>query len=423
MTLALGIDIGTSGVRTAVLEEDGTLLSSARAAHVARGADQIDARHWWEAVSSCITSQVSAVEALGRSGADISRIAIDGTSGSMVLTDAALAPVGPALMYNSKGFHDEAAKISAVCPSRDHIALGSNSGLARALRLRGEAQATPAHLLHQADYIAAKLLGRGGQSDHNSALKTGFDPEAEDWPTWILDLVGAELLPRVDPVGTNWGAIDAGVAAALGLSPRAEVCAGTTDSIAAFLAAAPLSCGAAVTSIGSTLAIKVLSDKRIDLPAMGLYSHRVGAYWLVGGASNTGGAVLASFFSPDELASLSDAIDPSVASDLDYYPLLEDGERFPVNDPELAPRLTPRPVSDAAFLKGLFEGIASIEAQSYALIEAKGGPKLQAIYTAGGASSNETFTAIRERILGRPLQVAAQTEASIGTARLAQGLI
>lgn len=37
---------------------------------------------------------------------------------------------------------------------------------------------------------------------------------------------------------------------------------------------------------------------------------------------------------------------------LDYYPLLRPGERFPVNDPGLPPRLTPRPEDDAVFLQG-----------------------------------------------------------------------
>lgn len=37
---------------------------------------------------------------------------------------------------------------------------------------------------------------------------------------------------------------------------------------------------------------------------------------------------------------------------LDYYPLTKPGERFPVNDPAMQPRLTPRPEDDARFLQG-----------------------------------------------------------------------
>lgn len=66
------------------------------------------------------------------------------------------------------------------------------------------------------------------------------------------------------------------------------MCAGTTDSIAAFLAAGVDAPGQAVTSLGSTLAIKLLSETRVDDARYGVYSHRLGDSWLVGGASNTG---------------------------------------------------------------------------------------------------------------------------------------
>jgi hypothetical protein len=77
-----------------------------------------------------------------------------------------------------------------------------------------------------------------------------------------------------------------------------------------------------------------------------------GDSWLVGGASNSGGAVLRQLFSDQQLTDLSAGIDPSVASPLDYYPLPAPGERFPVNDPQLQPRLEPRPADDALFLHG-----------------------------------------------------------------------
>lgn len=74
--------------------------------------------------------------------------------------------------------------------------------------------------------------------------------------------------------------------------------------------------------------------------------------WLVGGASNTGGAVLRELFTDSELQRLTDQIDPSQPSGFDYYPLTAPGERFPVYDPDLQPRMTPRPADDALFLQG-----------------------------------------------------------------------
>ncbi|MFK7838399.1 MAG: FGGY-family carbohydrate kinase [Sulfitobacter sp.] len=419
--LALGIDIGTSGVRTAVVAPDGSVVSQARASHEAQDPENIDAMAWWRAVEKCLYAQWDGLRDLGYAPSDISRIGVDGTSGSMVLADAALVPVTRALMYNSAGFDAEAKLIDTLAPSV-HITKGSNSALARAMHLHAEdTQGKARHLLHQADFIAAKLLGRGGVSDHNNALKTGFDPETEDWPDWI-EATGLPraILPQVVPAGAAIGQISAARAAQHRLSPTTQIHAGTTDSIAAFLAAAPMELGAAVTSLGTTLAVKILSDTRIDDPAIGLYSHRLGAFWLTGGASNTGGGVLASLFSSVDLVRLSALIDPSTQSPLEYYPLIKPGERFPVNDPTYAPCMTPRPTEDAAFLHGLLESIARIEAQCYAAIAERGGAMPTMLFTAGGGAHNPTWSKIRERVLGLSLSEAGSSEASVGTARLIQ---
>lgn len=131
-----------------------------------------------------------------------------------------------------------------------------------------------------------------------------------------------------------------------------QVCAGTTDSIAAFLASGAKDVGEAVTSLGSSLAIKMISVNRVDAVEYGIYSHRLGDQWLVGGASNTGGAVLKQFFSDEQLRELSNQIIIETSTDLNYYPLTKPGERFPINDPNFQPRLDPRPADDAVFLQG-----------------------------------------------------------------------
>lgn len=90
--------------------------------------------------------------------------------------------------------------------------------------------------------------------------------------------------------------------------------------------------------MGSTLAVKLLSSCRVEDARFGVYSHRLDDLWLVGGASNTGGAVLRQIFTDQELEQLSSKIDPSTPSPLDFYPLPATGERFPVADPSMAPR-------------------------------------------------------------------------------------
>lgn len=85
--------------------------------------------------------------------------------------------------------------------------------------------------------------------------------------------------------------------------------------------------------------------------------------WLVGGASNTGGESLKQFFTASELADLSNQIDPSVVSPLEYYPLPKGsvGERFPVSDPEKQPVVAPRPEADSEFLHGAMTILIAFE--------------------------------------------------------------
>jgi sugar (pentulose or hexulose) kinase len=256
-------------------------------------------------------------------------------------------------------------------------------------------------------------------TDYHNALKMGLDLDALKWPEWVEYLADVDYLPVPIAPGARLATVSRPRARYLGINPGCMVHAGTTDSIAAFLAAGVAQSGDAVTSLGSTLVLKLLSDTRVESTEHGVYSHWFGDRWLAGGASNAGGAVLRQFFDDRQLAALSEKIDPAVASPLDYVPLPKPGERFPVNDPQLAPRLTPRPADDAEFLHGLLESLARIEARGYALLAERGAP-LRRVETAGGGAHNPAWTRIRERLLGVPVTRAVHTEAAYGAALLAR---
>ncbi len=355
--LYLGIDLGTSGVRCAVVDATGQERAQAQIRYAAPAQSEADAEDWWRAAEACLDQQMQTLREAGLAPSSIRALAIDGTSGSMVLVDEAVRPVTPGLMYSSSGF-DAEAEVIARHAEPGSITRGSNSALARMLRLQShDAQHRARHLCHQADFIAARIMGYAGHSDDNNTLKTGFDPETLLWPAWLEKTgVRTDLLPEVHRVGATIGHPSPAMCSRFGFAPDLAIRAGTTDSIAAFLASGAGEIGEAVTSLGTTLAIKLMSTRRIDDQSRGLYSHRLGNHWLVGGASNTGGGVLLDFFTAEQIATLSEEIAADVPSGLDYYPLSRPGERFPVNDPDFRPRLTPRPASDAAFLHGLLEG-------------------------------------------------------------------
>ncbi len=236
----------------------------------------------------------------------------------------------------------------------------------------------------------------------------------------MAELGVLSFLPEVWEPGKAIAPVQPSIANQFGLPSTCLVCTGTTDSIAAFLASGATFPGEAVTSLGSTLVLKLLSKTFVENGHYGIYSHRLGDLWLVGGASNTGGAVLQQFFTPAELDELSAQISPEIESPFDYYPLTKPGERFPINDAQLAPRLEPRPGDRIEFLHGLLESMARIEAKGYRLLQELGASPLLHVYTAGGGAKNRAWTAIRSRQLGIPVSPSNHTEAAYGTALLAQ---
>jgi len=409
----LGLDVGTSGVRCVALDESGDTVAIAKCRFAEFGVDPRAPAAW------AILTDEALASTLGQIDRDAVRgIAIDGTSGTLLAVDGAGTPVAPPMMYD--GLVADRAVLDRVAASAptDSAARGATSGLAKALVL----QHAPGvrHLMHQADWVAGQLSGRWDVSDENNALKTGYDPIARRWGEWIPETgLRTALLPSVLPAGTPVAPISPQAAARLGLGPKVQVVAGTTDGCASFLATGAGEIGDAVTALGSSLTLKILSDRPIFSPDHGIYSHRIAGGWLVGGASNTGGRVLASFFDVDSLAALSHRIDPTRPARLDYYPLLAHGERFPIADPSLQPRLSPRPADDAEFLHEMLAGIAAIEARGYASLTALGAPALRSVRSVGGGALNPCWTQMRERLLDAPFLPVRSTEAAAGAARLA----
>jgi sugar (pentulose or hexulose) kinase len=415
--LALGIDVGTSGVRVAAIDQAGLVVGSAASAMPAPLRDGFritqDPAVWGRALDEAMARLAAAVD-LARIGA----LAVDGTSGTLVAIDESGRPVAAGSLYNDRADDATVATVGRVASVRAAVH-GATSPLARAARLQREAGV--ARIIHQADWIAGQFSGRFDISDESNTLKTGYDPIARAWPDWIAAAgVEPDRLPAVVPAGTAVGEVTAEAVRRFGVPAGAVVVAGATDGCAAFLATGASKPGEAVTSLGSTLVLKLASEQPLFAPEYGLYSHRIGDMWLAGGASNTGGAVLAQFFTPEAIRDISRRIDPGVATGLDYYPLVAPGERFPINDPALAPRMTPRPADDAVFLQALLEGIANIETLGYRRLAELGGPKLTSVATVGGGAANEAWGRIRATALGVRLRMPESDEAAVGVARLAQ---
>lgn len=418
-SLYAGIDFGTSGCRVVIIDDCGYVrarsTASLPAAHRMGACVEQDPNDWWTALEEALHTALQQVPVV-----HIRALAVNGTSATLLVTDANSRPLSPALMYNDSRAHSFASKIANTAPPESG-AHGATSSLAKLLWLQQHLPDTR-YALHQADWIAGQLCSRHAHtSDENNALKLGYDPLTRSWPDWLSRLgVREEILPRVLVPGQPIATIAPQWVRAWGLAPETLVVAGTTDSVAAFIAAGAHAPGEAVTSLGSTLVLKLLSKQPVFAADYGVYSHRLGDQWLAGGASNSGGAVLLKFFSQPTLAQMTPWLRPDRPTALNYYPLVVPGERFPVNDPALQPRLEPRPSDDVVFFQGMLEGMAAIEQQGYRRLSKLGAPSPTSVRSVGGGASNQAWTSIRARVLAIPVFSRTGAEPAYGTALLAR---
>lgn len=414
----VGIDLGTSGCRFIAINAAHKIISEQQCVFDNRALSELNPSvTLWPAIRQLLQTCCDALR-----GYHIEAIAVDATSGSVMFCDTDGYALTPLFMYHDTQASEASALIAKLGPPHS-AAQGVASGLAKCRYLQQRfILSENARLVHQADWLAIQLGAPVGITDYNNALKSGYNPKSLQWEDWLSKVVSVHCLPTVVAPGTPIGTLSAALMQDLQLtqSPAPVLKAGTTDSLAAVIASGISQVGDAVTSLGSTLVLKLLADQPVCDAQRGIYSHRLGQCWLTSGASNSGGAVLRQYFSAEQIAELSEQIDLTLTPP-HYYPLTAIGERFPVANPQKKPVLVPRPDSDTLFLQGLLTGIADIETAGYNCLQALSGTTLNTITTVGGGAGNAAWTNIRQNKLKVPFLNAMQTQAAYGSALLAKG--
>ena len=423
--LFAGIDLGTSGCRLIIIDTDKNIHSSESLSY--SKPDEQTPKLWWDSVSELLKNLSPEIKL------NLKSIAVDGTSGTVLLVDNKGKPITEALMYNDLRATEEAEAIKQNLSS-DNGGQGASGSLARVLwllnhNLRNVEKRgwwdNKIHISHQADYILGKLSNNFTLSDENNCLKLGYDVVNQCWPNELEKLgIPRTLFPKVYPAGTAVATISQQLSKNLGLPKNLQLVTGTTDSIAAFIATGADKIGDAVTSLGSTLVLKLISNNPIFSSKHGIYSHRLKDKWLVGGASNSGAKVLQHYFSQKQIDEMTMQLSADKPTNFNYYPLVQKGERFPVADSNKPAMLSPRPESDQKFFQGILEGIANIESQGYQKLIKLGAPDVTSVRSVGGGSKNTAWTQIRRNSLRKndvkiDMITPKQTEAAYGSALLA----
>ena len=174
--LVCGIDVGTSAVRVLLCSLTGEVRGAGSSALAPVRTDGVrreqDAEDWWRGVCAAARQALGGVRAEA-----IAAVSVDATSGTIVAVDGDLKPLGPGIMYNdgrAAGYGERINAVAGEFCGRHGYRFKDDFSLAKLLWLQEHDAAFPrAHrILHQSDFIVARLAGEVTATDWSNALKS-----------------------------------------------------------------------------------------------------------------------------------------------------------------------------------------------------------------------------------------------------------
>ncbi len=388
----IGIDIATESTRALLVDENANVIGTANAklAPVIRGADGSvtqDPKSWVVAVASLL-KEIQVLAAAAQ--VEPISLVISATSGTFTLVNGEGHAVIPAAMYNDGR---------------------ASNPLDRAIFIRSaEKLDGKLHLVHTPEFVIASLLNLKPQeiaADWSHALKTGVDLHTQNWKPEILAQASAEKisLPKVVAPGAKLGAIG-----------NLNIYSGMTDGCTAQISAGGADLGSAVTTLGTTMVIKLVSNKDVSGP--GFYSHLLPkTNWLVGGASNLGGISFKEY--ARDIKNWDKKAEVHGPASFETYPLTSKGERFPIANKDLVKISSGNPTNEIDNYRAILEGIAFAEKLSYEILAKTGAPLTGELRTAGGGAKSPTWCKIRATALNRPVIAQKGSGSDLGAALIA----
>ena len=409
--LFVGLDLGTGGVRALVVDGTGHILGRASAPIASfRSGSRHEQRpdQWWNATSGVLRR---ALDYAGADGNQLEGIAVDGTSGTLVLVDRTGQSVGNSIMYDDARARKEALELQEAGLER----AAPSWALPKAYWIRHHeaARFERSRYLHsQASWVAGQLTGSHATIDYSNALKLGVDLLTNAWPSTLPDAI-CNRLPQVVEPATVIGSVTREASRSCGLPRGLPVIAGATDGTASFLASGANRLGECNTTLGTTLVFKVVADHPGTDPMV--YAHKLpGGRFLPGAASNTGGA----WVTAADPGAWDRAAKPFIESIPAAYPLTGTGERFPFTHPQAHGHWPASLTPEARHASGLV-GTACVERMSYEVLERATGERIDHVYSTGSGSSSDIWMQIRADLCQRTLHRPLCTDTAMGAAVLA----
>ena len=266
-----GLDIGTTGCKCTVFDEEGRYLDKAYRDYPVKrqiSGHEID-------MSAVRDSVIRVISEMAGKYPDIAGIGVTSFGETFVLTDEAGEPLDYAMLYTdprgsrecrelvSRFGEKEIAHITGVRPHEMY----SISKLMWIKEHKPEIYGAAKHIFLVEDFIVFALCG-AAQIDYSLATRTmAFDIKKLDWSQEIFEAAGIEssLFSKPVPTGTVAGSISRQIAERTGLHGDTLIVSVSHDQVAAGIGAGVFSSEVAVDGAGTVECMMPIFDELPDI--------------------------------------------------------------------------------------------------------------------------------------------------------------
>ncbi len=271
MKYLIGIDLGTSGTKTVLFDENGESLASATVEYPMyqpqNGWAEQDPAHWWNA---CVSTLRQVMDKAGVAKEAVAGIGLSGQMHGLVMLDEAGEVLRNSIIWCDGRTAAECAEITETIGARRLIEITANPALAgftagKILWVRKnepELYARCRHILLPKDYLRYKLCGVFATEVSDASGMNLLDVPGRRWSEEVLEKLAIDpaLLPKMHESCEVTGAVTPEAAALTGLAAGTPVVGGAGDNAAAAVGTGVVESGKAFTTIGTSGVIFAHAD-------------------------------------------------------------------------------------------------------------------------------------------------------------------
>lgn len=418
--LALGLDLGTTGVRVVAVDAAGKLI-----AEVTHDYPLLTPRPGWteQDPAAWKTATLQAIRDLNES-LPPNKVAVLGLSGQMhgmVPLDSAGNVIRPAILWNDQRTEDAVIELERAVPRLELIARTGNPAitgfhLPKLLWLRAnepEAYERTCHSLLPKDYVGYLLTGVMAAEPTDASGSNAFHLASKRWDTEVLNAVDVDpkLFPDLVASDDIIGPLASEVAQLTGLPEGLPVVAGAGDNAAAAIGLGLSNSDPSIGSVSLGTSGVIFAPLTTATPdtegRVHLFCHADGGYHLLGVTLAAAGSLrwYRDTFVPDgEYSALIEtaASSPAGANGVTFQPYLA-GERTPHMNPNLRGSFSGLSLATnkADTIRAVLEGVAFSLRDALDVMTPLA-PLGRAVAT-GGGSRSELWLQIIADVLQLPL--------------------